>query len=146
MGRIFGSNAGGITGLCRLYDEHGEAIEFDLIVLGLRLRWLGTDLLTWRDLKIIVQHLSSTSALMQKMDPENAVWGLQEYLLAEVVDTLHWLQWAKTKDAAAKPPRNQPDPLPRPGTKPKTEFIKYDVMTQDDAIDWLGWTTDMVKT
>lgn len=68
------------------------------------------------------------------------MWGVHEQLLAEAVDTLHWLQWSKTKDAASKPPKNMPDPIARPGVKPRDrEVIKFDVMTQDEALAWLGW-------
>lgn len=69
------------------------------------------------------------------------MWGIQEQLLAEQVDVLHWLQWAKTPDASKKPPQNRPEQIPRPGVKPnkQVEVIKFDVMTQDEALAWLGW-------
>jgi len=68
------------------------------------------------------------------------MWGIDQQLLAELVDVAHWLQWAKTPDATKKPPQNRPDPIPRPGVKPKpVEVIKFDVMTQDEALAWLGW-------
>lgn len=77
---------------------------------------------------------------MRDRYPEVALWGLQEQLLAESVDTQHWLKWAKTKDATMKPPKNVPEPIPRPGVKPpKREIYKFDVMTQDEALEWLGW-------
>lgn len=131
---------GGILSLSYLIDEHGEAIEYDLISLGLRLRDLGSDQFTWRDLKIIVRQGPRESAITRAIASDVHVWGVQEQLLAEAVDTLHWLKWVKTKDAQSKPPKNIPEPIPRPGVKPKEkEIIKFDVMTQDEALAWLGW-------
>lgn len=136
-----GYHPGGILSLCLLIEEHGEAIEYELISHGLRLRNLGSEDFNWRDLKVIVRQCPRDSAIARAVEPDAATWGVQEQLLAEIADTLHWLQWTKTKDAAAKPPRNAPDPIPRPGIKPKqVEVYKYDVMTQDEALEWLGWT------
>jgi len=47
------------------------------------------------------------------MFPDNAGWTNTDMLLAELVDTVHWLQWVKTKDGQ----RNQgmPPRVPRPG-------------------------------
>ncbi|WP_036959376.1 hypothetical protein [Promicromonospora kroppenstedtii] len=38
-------------------DEHREAIEADLIALGLRLRHAGTDALAWHELYAVIRHL-----------------------------------------------------------------------------------------
>lgn len=123
-----------------LLDEHGEAIERELISVGLRLRDLGSPDFVWRDLWVIVRQADMHSPITRSMHPDAALWGIQEQLLAELVDVAHWLQWSKTKDAQSKPPKNMPEPIPRPGVKPKEkEIIKFDVMTQDEALAWLGW-------
>lgn len=83
--------------------------------MGLRLRDLGTDRLTWSDLKAIVRHAPTTSALVRAQEPERSRWGVTEYLLAIIADSLRWLVWAKTKDAKRR--RNQPKPIPRPGAE-----------------------------
>lgn len=114
-----------------------------MISEGLRLRNLGSDEFTWVDLKVVVlQNMhDNRTAIYRAMNPDTYMWGIQEQLLAEAVDTLHWLKWAKTKGATQKPPQGMPEPIPRPGIKPtdSSEVIKFDVMTQDETLAWLGW-------
>ena len=62
-----------------------------------------------------MKHLPETSAYWRAREPEKARWGISEYLLAAIADSLRWLVWAKTKDA--KRNRNRPKPIPRPGDK-----------------------------
>jgi len=81
--------------------------------MGLRLRDLGSERLTWTDLRAIVRHSPVDSALIRAKEPERSRWGVSEYLLAVIADSLRWLVWAKTKDA--KRNRNRPKPIPRPG-------------------------------
>ena len=50
---------------------------------------------------------------MREQEPERSRWGVAEYLLAAIADSLRWIVWAKTKDA--KRNRNKPKPIPRPG-------------------------------
>lgn len=70
-----------------------------------------------------------------------ATWSLNEYLLADVVDTLRWLQWAKTEDGSRG--RNRPRPVPRPGIEEspatvRTRFGSEPVpIAELDA--FLGW-------
>ncbi|WP_311777842.1 DUF5361 domain-containing protein [Trueperella abortisuis] len=40
-------------------------------------------------------------------------WTVGDYLLAELVDVAHWLQWAKTEDGQKG--RSFPARVPRPG-------------------------------
>ena len=127
---------GGIFGLCELIDQHAGAVEYDLIRHGLRLRDLG-DGLSWRDLLVIVQNQPpNQSALVAVMDPENAPWqSLEPHLLAEAVDMLHLLVWAKTKDASKG--RGRPKPIERPGTRP--ERMGKKPLPLDEMKAWLGW-------
>lgn len=73
-------------------------MEFELIKLGLRLRWLGdgTDRLLWHDLMVIVCECFS--------------WSTADYLLASAVDSLHVLNWQNGGGKGAKPKL-----VPRPG-------------------------------
>jgi len=129
-------NAGGIRSLCRLLDEFSEAVEYDLIGLGLRLRDLGTERLTWRDLKVIVTRMPQhKSALAAERHPEDASWALTEHLLAEVADTQRLLLWAKTKDGSKN--RNRPKPIERPGRRP--ERFGKKPLKLDRMKEWLGW-------
>lgn len=117
MARGLRGHCGGSASLRQLIAEHKEAIEYDLICLGLRLDWLGTKRLSWRDLLVIVRQSPRTSALKRATLGEQAEWGLSEQLAAASFDVLAWLKWAQTEDGAKG--RNHPEPLPRPGVEPR---------------------------
>ncbi|MFI7001355.1 DUF5361 domain-containing protein [Nocardia sp. NPDC050175] len=115
MARPFGGRPGGILSLDALLEEHTEAIEYDLIALGLRLRRLATDDLSWSDLKAIVKYAPLDSALARATKGADHQWQLSEHLLADVADSLRWLVWSKT--TAAQDGRDRPVPIPRPGVR-----------------------------
>lgn len=127
--------SGGITGLVLLIEKHGPAIEYDLIKLGLRLRQLGTDALSWRDLLVIVQHSERGTALNAAMHPDHAPWGLSEHLLAVVADAVIAGNWMQSKDGQKN--RNRPKPIPRPGVEQDTNYGKAESIETIRA--WLGW-------
>lgn len=113
---------GGIAGLCCLLADHAEAIEFDLLTMGLRLDDLGTLALSWRDLYVIVHSLGPSSALMRKVQPELAAWAsgmVLADLLAHAVDLLAGGNWQR----AGKRTAPKPKPIPRPGKQ--AESTKY---------------------
>jgi hypothetical protein len=91
-------------------------LEADLMKDGLRLRDCPSERFNWRDLSVYVRHVGVDSNLFRAMFPDRAGWTLTNMLLAEMVDTLHWLQWAKTKDGQRG--RNRPALTPRPGVAP----------------------------
>lgn len=130
-------HGGGIAGLVELIEQHGEAVEYDLIALGLRLEWLGTKRLSWRDLWVILRQAHRGSALYRAEIGADHSWGLAEQLLAALVDEARTLMWSKTKDA--KKGRNRPRPLPRPGVKTDEKYGKG-AITTDAMDDWLGWS------
>lgn len=136
MAQAFGAEPGGILGLDALVQEHGEAIEYDLIGLGLRLRMLGTELLTWADLKAIVRYLPLESALIRVIHPDAHQWQVSQHLLAEAVDALRWLMWAKTDDGRRG--RNRPDLIQRPGAKSRRERVGT-ATELDQMNEFLGW-------
>lgn len=132
-----------MIGLLELIEEYPEAIEREVMAIGERLRYLGTERLSWWDLKVIINQASEKSPIVRAVDPDAYLWGLPEQLLAEATDMLHWLQWAKTKDAQEKSPKNMPEPIKRPGVgEPTTgEVYKYDILPADEMLAWLGWDT-----
>lgn len=131
----FECDGGGIFWLLDLIEERPEAIEYDLISHGLRLRQLGTDALWWRDLMVIVQMQPRSSALTRITEPEVAEWGLSEQLLAEVADMLHVRVWQSGKARKA----DQPKPIPRPGVETGEKTVhKHDVLPVAEMADWLG--------
>ena len=103
-------HCGGILGLCELIEEHAEAIEFDLLTLGLDSRSIGTVGLDWWRLKAIVKNLPQSSALGRSMNGSDALWGLPEHLLATVIDAIHQGNWQRGGGKGKRP-----KPIPRPG-------------------------------
>ncbi len=131
-------NAGGILGLLELLDEHQEAVERELIELGLRLRWLGTDRLSWRDLLVVVRQSPPGSPIDRAMNPDH-MWGLPEQLAASIVDSLRIANWMQTEDGSKN--RNQPKPLPRPGVvDPDQTIFGEGPLPIDELDEFLGWT------
>lgn len=81
------------------------------------MRDLGSERFTWSDLRAILTNLPNDSAYWRKREPERSRWGVAEYMLAMIADSLRWLVWAKTEDA--KRNRKRPSPIPRPGDDQK---------------------------
>lgn len=132
MAEGLGGDGGGIEGLLRLLDEYGEAVEYDLITLGLRLDDLGTERLNWRDLWVIVNNLPRTSALVRAVAGEDAEWGLLEHLAARVADSLEVGNWQRQGKAHAPKPK----PIPRPGAKSETKTFGKDPIPIKDFDAW----------
>lgn len=109
-----------------MLDRHQEAIEFDLISLGVRLSDLG-GVLSWRDLYVVVRNLPMSSALARSMSGAEAQWGVTEYLLAQVVDALNGANWQRGGGKGQKP-----KPTPRPGAKAKVLGSKPIPMSEFD--------------
>lgn len=136
-------HGGGILGLLELLDEHQEAVEYDLIALGLRLRDLGTPILTWRDLLVIIRQLPETSALVRELRRDAPEWWPRtDQLLAAVFDQLAILAWQNTDDA--RNGRNKPEPLPRPGIEPVNTYGS-EAIPIDEMADWLGWERQLTE-
>lgn len=127
---------GGILGLVRLLDEHGEAVEYDLITLGLRLEWLGSPVLSWRDLVVIIRESPRTSALSRSIHGEAAAWGPLEHLAAAQLDALNGGNWQR---GGGKGPK--PKPTKRPGAdRADTQHYGSAPLPVDEMADWLGWS------
>jgi hypothetical protein len=93
-----------------------EAIDYDLLTLGLELRDLGTPDLPWRRLRAVLTYLPSTSALARSMHGEKALWSTSEHLLAATVDALSAGNWQRGGGKGKKP-----KPVPRPGTEDESQ-------------------------
>lgn len=100
--------AGGIAGLLELVDEHQEAIEFELLLIGRHLDELGTPSLSWRDLYVLVRRWQKTpgNAFAASMHgSEVPSWS--EQVLALMVDLQQAIAWKlpRPKSSAGKPKR-----------------------------------------
>lgn len=137
-------HAGGILGLDQLLDEHGGAVEYDLIALGLRLDDLGTERLTWRDLWVIVQHSPRESAIARAVGAEEAVWSLTDHLLATVIDVLNIANWQRENAGRprGKSPTRRPKRIPRPGVEGEHKTVGSEPIPIKDFEAW--WDAGVV--
>lgn len=118
--------------------ETCRRIEFELIKLGIRLRWLGdgTGRFTWHDLGVVVV--------------ECFQWSNGDYLLAAAVDSLHILNWQTGGGKGQKPKM-----IPRPGEDANEPAEGHDPFKADESgtfrgemtlipelNEWLGWTVE----
>lgn len=94
-------------------NEHGEAIEYELLTIGRNLADLGTRALSWRDLKVVVNNAPPGGALHRAQDPKGWAWGADTYMLAGLIDLTAVANWQRAQKKSAPKPK----PLPRPGEK-----------------------------
>lgn len=89
MAGSVGHQPGGIGSLARLINGDAglrSALNADLISLGLRLRWVGTEVLSWADLWDIVGNLSVDSAVGRCQSGLTGGISLLHLLLQEVAN------------------------------------------------------------
>lgn len=132
MARRIVGRRGGILGLLDLVDEHKEAIEYELLVIGRHLSDLGSPELTWRDLYVLVRRW--------QMTPGNAfaaaVHGSEvpswtEQVLAVVVDLLNGIAFILKRGKGQRPKR-----LPRWWEKRKQQRFGRDPIPLSRFDDW----------
>lgn len=133
MERAVEHGPGGTLSLAALIEEHGEAFEYDLIRLGVRLRDAPSPGLNWRDLWVIARRSGRDSELYRDMNPGDDVsWSVDTYLLAQLVDNTSFRLYQAAGGKGTKP-----KPLPRPNSEDR-KVVKYDTLPIDDMRDWLG--------
>jgi hypothetical protein len=151
-GSLWG-RGGGIAGLHRLLTEHGEAIRRDLLVAGLRLEWLGTDRLTWLDLRAFITYAPPDAAISRARNPDWQV-DLPLVVLREIEHGIRVLAWQKTEDAnPKKTPKNYPVRVPitadaidaAEAARRVREEPAGDAPALADVKKWLGWETNNSK-
>lgn len=111
----------------RLIDEHGAALEYDLLTMTrYQLRDVG-GALPWGALLHFVSHLPRTSALSQEVSPltETERWARGDYtaaILADLFDIVaHGFAAVLAKGTGRSARRVKP--YPRPWSKPKTRHV-----------------------
>lgn len=135
MGRRVRDEPRGFLSLVQLSREHSEALEFDLIKLGLRLRDAGSLEFNWRDLWVLCRRLGRDSELYKSLNPDDDTsWSVTDYLVAVVADNTAFRLWQ-----AAGGKGKKPKPIPRPGD---TKRYRGDALPVAAMTDWLGadWT------
>ncbi|MDQ0793556.1 hypothetical protein [Streptomyces sp. B1I3] len=133
--RMKGASYTDILGLLSLLDKHEDALAYDCLTLGLRLRNVGTDDFTWGDLLTIVKQLPRSSALFRSMHPEEAEWGLVEQLIAYTADLTAVGNWQRAQGKK----KDYPRPIPRPGVESPEKKYGKGAISIEDMSAWLGW-------
>lgn len=115
-------HVGGISGLCRLIEDHAGALDYDLMT---RTRFLLRDVpesMDWETLLHFVRHLDAGSALRGELKPDEAGWEgplRTPMLLAGLLDAVNMLRWElvcmNTRKGGPRPRR--PRQVPRPGVR-----------------------------
>lgn len=133
---VYGLSHGELLSLLETLDNDKErrAIEADLIGLGLRLRHVGTDELTWYELYAVLVNLPQSSALYRTRNPEDAAWDLHAFLLAEIADALKVGNWQRGSGKR----HEYPKPIPRPGVEPETTTYGKGAIPIDEMEKWLA--------
>lgn len=102
----------------------------------MRLDWLGSPELSWRDLLVIVRQAPATSAIHRAAD-ESHEYSLQLDLLRSIELNTRTSVWQKTSNGQNG--RNQPDPLRFAWEPNQRDMLKADLMTVKELAARLGW-------
>lgn len=73
--------------------------------------------LSWDDLYAFIFAAPPGTAIFHAVEQG---WTTTDYMLAHVIDGLRVNNWQRTEGARRRPPRNAPDPFPRPGERSRT--------------------------
>ncbi|MDX5566914.1 hypothetical protein PYK79_31780 [Streptomyces sp. ID05-04B] len=101
--------------------------------------WPGRSLLelyrgemSWRELRVFLRYLppdSATARAVRGASPDEDAWTLDRQLLASAVDAIREGTFAAVKlhgDPKKTARLHAPEPIPRPGVKPKqTQVIRF---------------------
>lgn len=134
------SDAGGIAGLCQLIEEHGAALDYDLLTkTSYNLRDIG-GALPWGALLHFVQFLPRDSALKSDMEPTTDAerWTRGDAtatILADLYDLVSTLRNEMAAKGSGKKPKGI-KPYPRPGKKKNTEHFGKDPIPVAQFEDW----------
>lgn len=142
MGCSVRRKPGGILGLLELHEKHSEAIEHDLIALGLRWRDVGSDDFNWRDLLAIVKAATPGTAIYRALSPDGAGWSHTDHLLADLFDSSQQVAYYAAAAVSRRGQVKKPKLRKRPGVdalgrESKTFGMKP--MPIPDLIRALGW-------
>lgn len=99
--------------------------------MGLRLRQLGTEALTWGDLYDYVRYGNTDTALALERYGDTVLWGITDHLLATVADALIAGNWQRGGGKGRKP-----DPIPRPGAEESGQTLGSEPVPIAEFNDW----------
>lgn len=127
---------GGILGILDELDHHGDAIEYDLLTIGLRLSDIGTGRCTWRDVLIVMKGAPRTSAYARAKLGVDAEWDRTNDLLAGLIDLLRRHRWLDTGKRGSNPQQ-----IDRPSTRRAADtrvFGRGTSMTPAELDAWIA--------
>lgn len=108
--------------------------------MGLRLAWLGTLRLSWRDLRVIVGHAPPSSALIREIRGEAGVYTPTDYLLAGLINLTRGMQWQLGGDARA--PKPELFRLPGMDDPNQLPTLRGDLMSEEELRRRLGYDVE----
>lgn len=113
-----------------MYREKQDELRADFQqYYGLSLDYLGEDY-SLRHAAVLATQLPRECRLYAALD-NRASWGLSEYQLADIANSLRWLVWAQSKDGQKN--RNKPQMM-KPPEGPKQAAEK--VMSIEDYLNF----------
>ena len=122
-----------------LLEEHGSAIDYDLLTLtSFSIGDIGTAL-PWHRFQNFVRHLPAGSALYRELEPDQALWsdGLRTAdVLADIFDLLQSFKGTYVNANSKNRKSRNLKPYPRPWLKPKTRHIGKDPIPISEFDKW----------
>ncbi|WP_181130008.1 hypothetical protein [Rathayibacter sp. AY1E1] len=132
--------AGGIYGLFDLLTgEHAEAIRTDLVLAGFHLHDVGTERLSWFELRLLIRRWEQRPESSTSESVHGLRWDIGEQLLAMIADTLAQGNWQR----AGRKTAPRPKPIPRPWEKKRTQTLGRDAIP---VVEFDGWWDAQAKT
>ena len=128
MGRCVRRECGGIERCLILLAEHPEAVAYEVMTAGMRLRDLGSETLTWSDLATLLYYPRERGPLYRAVLGDRAEWDHHAQLLATIIDMLAGANWQRSGGKE----QDRPEPYPRPGVPGYSHAIAAPV-ADDDA-------------
>lgn len=128
MGRCVRRECGGIERCLILLAEHPEAVAYEVMTAGMRLRDLGGETLTWSDLATLLYYPRERGPLYRAVLGDRAEWDHHAQLLATIIDMLAGANWQRSGGKE----QDRPEPYPRPGVPGYSHAISEPV-ADDDA-------------
>ncbi len=129
-----------MTGLVDVLDEHSDAIAYDLLRCGARLRDFPDNGITWGDLLVLVRQAQPDTATYKALNPHWQQTAETDFLRA-ILHAAQIANWQRTEDGSKG--RNAPDPFQWPWERDDGD--QPDAMSWEEAADWLGWQDEMNK-
>ena len=133
-------NTGGIVGLAEFVEEHGEALNYDLIT---RTNYQLDDIggaLTWGSLHSFIKFLPGDSALARDLGKATG-WETQtktNAILADIYDLLQTINANLVAYATKGKQKRQIKPYPRPGRdEDNTRKIGRGALPLDQMREWI---------